>query len=184
MPLPRTLALRPHPTTPCPALDSVAASVEASADGGLALRYRILGDAGRLRLPAPCPPGPADGLWQHTCCEAFIADAGGEAYREFNFAPSGQWAVFDFTAYRQRNADFRPAAAPCIVLAPQADGFALDAFLPAALLPAAARLVLGLTAVIETTDGARHYWALDHAAPQPDFHLRQSFALALNRNAP
>ena len=35
--------------------------------------------------------------------------------------------------------------------------------------------------VIEAADGSKSYWALAHGASQPDFHLRQSFALTLHR---
>jgi hypothetical protein len=45
-------------------------------------------------------------------------------------------------------------------------------------------LQLGLSAVIEAADGSKSYWALAHCATQPDFHLRQSFTLTLNRNTP
>jgi hypothetical protein len=45
-------------------------------------------------------------------------------------------------------------------------------------------LDLALTTVIEASDGSKSYWALRHGAAQPDFHLRQSFTLALKRNTP
>ena len=37
----------------------------------------------------------------------------------------------------------------------------------------------GLTAVIETLDGAISYWALAHPAEKPDFHHPDSFILIL-----
>ncbi len=67
---------------------------------------------------------------------------------------------------------------------PRADGFQLDATLPASLLPSAHTLRIGLSVVIEASDGSKSYWALAHGAAQPDFHLRQSFALTLNRTTP
>lgn len=124
---------------------------------------------------------PADGLWQHTCCEAFIAGKDCSAYREYNFSPSGQWACYRFTGYRQRDPAFTASSRPPIVLRPEADGFQLDATLPADLLPASQTLVIGLSVVIEAADGSKSYWALAHGASQPDFHLRQSFALTLHR---
>lgn len=156
----------------------------ATGDGGLAVRYRIHGVPDGIRLPAPQPPGPADGLWQQTCCELFIAAGDDPAYREFNFSPSGQWAAYRFTAYRERDADYRPPACPQIVLQPLTDGFCLDATLPPQLVPDNQALQLGLTAVIEAADGSKSYWALAHGAAQPDFHLRESFTLALNRSSP
>lgn len=152
-------------------------------DGGLVLSYRVTCPPTDLRLPASQPPGPADGLWQHTCCEAFVAEAG-TAYREFNFSPSGQWAAYRFTGYRERDAVSPPGAEPQLSFTPLADGFELRATLPAALLPPGNALQLGLTAVIEAADGNKSYWALAHCAAQPDFHVRQSFALTLKRNTP
>jgi hypothetical protein len=44
-------------------------------------------------------------------------------------------------------------------------------------LAQAASLDAGLTAVIETTDGARSYWALAHGGARPDFHDPATFTL-------
>lgn len=190
---PKHSSLLCHPSTPCAAVEAIEITAECTVAGGLKLSYRVRGAPGAILLPPPQPPGPADNLWQHTCCEAFVATAeettAGRAvnrkkYLEFNFSPSGQWAVYGFNDYRERDAGFSPLAAPRITLQIQADGFQLDAAIPPKLLPADQTLLLGLTAVIEAADGSKHYWALQHGAPQPDFHLRPSFALTLNRNTP
>ena len=44
-------------------------------------------------------------------------------------------------------------------------------------LAQAASIDAGLTAVIETIDGARSYWALAHGGDKPDFHDLATFAL-------
>lgn len=173
-----------HPATPAHAVSAIAVSAHFADDGALVLRYRLAAAPAALRLPPPQAPGPADNLWQHTCCEAFIAAVNDPAYQEFNFSPSGQWAAYRFSDYRQRDAAFQPATAPCIELDGSADYLELSARLDAALLPKGRNLQLGLTAVIEAADGSKSYWALRHAAAQPDFHLRQSFALTLPRNTP
>lgn len=165
-------------------MSAIDVSASFADDGALVLRYRIVAAPAALRLPPPQAPGPADNLWQHTCCEAFIAAVNGPEYQEFNFSPSGQWAAYRFSDYRQRDAAFRPASAPFIELNSGANDLVLSARLDAALLPTAQRLLLGLTAVIEAADGSKSYWALRHAAAQPDFHLRQGFALTLPRNTP
>ncbi|MBS1145442.1 MAG: hypothetical protein H6R14_2848 [Proteobacteria bacterium] len=178
---PRNLPLLTHLSQPHLEPGGIEVTADINALGMLQLRYRItLKD---VRLPAPQTPGAADGLWQHTCCEAFVAEAG-SAYREFNFSPSGQWACYRFTAYRERDEGFIPGTAPLIEYQLHPDGFELCATLPAALLPARDPLTIGLTAVIEHTDGRMQYWALTHGAAQPDFHLRQSFVLTLNRSTP
>ena len=183
LPATQIVSLLSHPAAPGTLPCKIEVATEMHADGGLSLRYRVTCPPAKLRLPEAQPPGPADGLWQHTCCEAFVAEDG-ESYREFNFSPSGQWAAYRFTGYRERDAAFVVDAAPQISLTPLADGFVLQAMLPAALLPAGQALQLGLTAVIEADDGSKHYWALAHCAAQPDFHVRQSFALTLKRNTP
>ena len=149
-------------------------------DGALQLVYHITARPAQLSIPAPCPSGFTDGLWQHTCLEVFVTTPDEEAYREFNFSPSGQWAAYAFHAYRQRNPDFSPALAPRISLNHRADGLTLEAFLPAALLPRRekqAGLLLGLSAVIEDSSGGLSYWALAHPSDRPDFHLRSAFCL-------
>lgn len=155
----------------------MAVAVTRRDDGGLQLSYRLR-PADLLRLPAPARPGPADGLWRQTCCEVFIATVDGPAYREFNLSPSGQWAVYDFATYRQRNDAWQASAAPSIACRHAGDDLQLDATLPAELLPAGANR-LGLSVVAEATDGSLSYWALDHAGERPDFHLAASFTLPL-----
>jgi hypothetical protein len=174
-----TVRLLCHPTTHCQALDAVAVTASLGTDG-LTLRYRLHGDPARIRLPAPQQPALADGLWRHTCCEAFVAAVDGPEYREFNLSPCARWAAWNFTGYRRRDDSWQAAAAPRITLLHLPDGLRLDAFVPAALLPTARPLRVGLTAVVEASDGGKSYWALAHATAQPDFHLRDSFTLILN----
>lgn len=145
--------------------------------GGLGLRFRLVGGMGALSIPARQPPGPADELWRHTCFECFIARDDGPGYREFNFSPSGLWAVYDFSDYRQRVSGFRPGAEPVIVVKRTDEGLELEARLPAALLPGGRRL--GLTAVVEAKDGSLSYWALAHPSEKPDFHHPGGLVLSL-----
>ena len=178
------LPLLCHPTLSSAAITGLETSATPLPDGGLALRFQLHGKPGDLRLPPPQQPAAVDGLWQTTCCEAFIAAVDAPDYREFNFSPSGQWAAYRFDAYRERDMHFVPASAPRIAFALLPDGFRLDVELAAALLPAPGPLNLSLTAVIEAADGSKSYWALAHAAEQPDFHHRQSFTLTLNTAQP
>lgn len=147
--------------------------------GALAIRYRLDADLRRLRIPQPAKDGAADELWRHTCFEAFIAVPGAQAYREFNFSPSGQWAVYAFDAWRERDAAFVAATAPRVRIERAAHELVLVASLPAALLPARSAVCVGLCAVLEHANGTLEYWALHHPAPQPDFHHRDGFVLEL-----
>ena len=95
--------LVPHPQTPSGAVSGVQAEA-LRGPHGLALRYRIEGDLERLRIPETRDPAVGEGLWQHFCCEAFVAAAAGAGYREFNFSPSGEWAAYAFRRYREGEA--------------------------------------------------------------------------------
>lgn len=170
-----TCSLICHPASPCSLVNALEATVAHGVAGGLKLRYRLTGDIAGLRLPQAAPSGAADELWRHTCFEAFIAATGTSAYREFNFSPSGQWAVYAFADTRRRDESFQPPAAPEITLRRFPDRLELDATLAPELLPEGVNLHLGLTAVIEAADGTLSYWALTHPAAQPDFHLRAGF---------
>ena len=149
-------------------------------------RARYQPDAPRsiiVALPAPITPAECDGLWQHTCCEAFVSVPNAQDYLEFNFSPSGCWAAYRFDGYRLRDESFRCASAPQIEFTSHEQGFELTAVLGSALIrslwPEQALWQIGLTAVIETTDGQKSYWALRHDDVQPDFHVRTQFLLDL-----
>lgn len=171
------LPLHPFPQQPAPTA-AITAHAHLDADG-LLLTYRLTADLSQLILPARQPAQAADGLWQHSCFEAFVAAQDGPAYREFNFSPSGQWAAYDFSDYRQRNLAFAAVVAPVLSLRPLPDGLELSAHLAPQLLPQASRLILGLTAVIEQNDGQLSYWSLHHPGPRPDFHLRTGWTAAV-----
>lgn len=141
----------------------------------LTLAWRLQADPQVIAWPAAQPPGPADGLWQHTCFEAFIRrDDGSPGYTEFNLSPSGQWACYRFSAERERVPDTSTGPAPLLQFQPLIDGAQLTARIPLPDADAAdddgTGWCMGLTAVVETTDGQLSYWALHHPADRPDFH--------------
>jgi hypothetical protein len=184
----KPLALTCHPATPCPLdlLLSVSLAAGSETGAGWLLQYRITGDTAGLLVPPPSVPGPADGLWQHTCLEAFVARTGESAYQEFNFSPSGQWATYRFSAERVRDLSAEAAAPPCapeLVFVEQPQALDLQVWLPREVLPdatAGAPVILGLGAVLETHDGQLSYWALHHPAARPDFHHRAGLAHVLD----
>lgn len=176
------VALACHPATPCTTLAAVEASLTQAPCGALDVHYRLSGDVRRLLVPASQPPAPTDGLWQHTCCELFVAVAGEPAYREFNFSPSGQWAAYAFDAYRQRAAHPLSIPAPRSRLQVTEEGVELFVELAPDALPRTAPgtvLQVGLSTVVEARDGTFSYWALRHPSPRPDFHHRDAFDLTL-----
>lgn len=166
--------LVPHPQSRAGAVRGIHAEAARTADGGLALRYRIEGDLERLRIPSPSAPAPGERLWEHSCCEAFVASAGAVDYREFNFSPSGAWAAYAFRSYRQGE-PWR-VADPGIDVRRSGQALELRARVPAP----PRKLSVALCAVIEDCDGVLSYWALHHPAGKPDFHRRDGFALELD----
>ena len=173
--MPATLLLEPHPDTPLAWLANLRVTAGFRPDGALALAYRLHGDLARMRVPPP--QQPTDGLWRHTCCEAFILGADAPVYREFNFSPSGAWAAYRFSAYREAG-EHLVLADPGIVCRVTADQLDLEVGIAAAALPPGP-LRLGLAAVIEAAAGGLSYWALRHPPGRPDFHDPDSFALEL-----
>lgn len=180
-----THPLYSHLLTPCSAVKALTASVVRQADGSVWLRYQLVAELGMIRFPQRQATGFADGLWEHTCFEAFIGVQGDSSYHEFNFSPSGQWAAYAFSAYRESLAGWS-CCAPLICFerfSEQGQGtLILDVVLPVATLPANPAnnpWQLGLTAVIETVAGEKSYWALEHPTARPDFHHRGGFVVRL-----
>jgi hypothetical protein len=175
------LALSPHPTTP-PAdpLFKVWAIVEhAGSLGAVAstnIWFGVGAPADRFVIPQPTEPARADDLWQTTCFEAFLRVPGADAYREWNFAPSGQWAAYDFATYREGRADAE-VAEPYVRIEDNFTWWALGATFP---VEADAVWTLGLSAILEEKDGTKSYWALAHPrGDKPDFHAADCFAARL-----
>jgi len=168
------VSLTAHPASPSSVVRSIEVDVSADATGMLSLRYVLAGDTGRVRLPPIGESQRADGLWQHTCFEAFLKAGDSPAYREFNFAPSTRWAAY---AFSDRRAGMTPAEegwSPRIAV--RRSDYRLELH---TALRAEPPLRLALAAVIEEDDGKLSYWALEHPSSKPDFHHPGSFALEL-----
>ena len=175
------VALAAHPAAPPLVPVGVTASA-ALEPRGLVLRFVVAAKPGVVSLAPRVPrPGRRDRLWEHTCCEAFVGTADGDAYLELNLAPSGDWALWAFDGYR---AGMRAAAtlAPRVRVIHSADGLRVDAILDAAVAHAflgAPPWTVALAAVVEASDGQLAYFASSHAGEQPDFHARASRTLAV-----
>lgn len=164
------------------AVQSLQVEVEATPEGGLQLRYDLTADLTQLRIPAPQVPAEVNDLWKNICFELFVAVEGDTGYHEFNFSPSGQWAAYAFSNYRERS-EWTSSQAPYISISQTNTGhLILEAMITAADIPpniSGKPLQLGLTAVIEAEDGSCSYWALLHPSDHPDFHHRAGFACIL-----
>jgi hypothetical protein len=148
----------------------------------LRLRYVVEGGLGEINVPAVTTSARADELWKHTCFEAFVGDPSGDAYCEFNFSPSTQWAAYAFTDYRSGMKAIEELSAVAIAIASDDRRLELGVSLALgrlAMLPAEVAWRLGLSAVIEETNGRKSYWALAHPQGKPDFHHSDCFVLTL-----
>lgn len=172
--------LVPHPTSPPGAAVRIEVSVAVVGDERLALHFRLEGDMNSVRWPAARPGQRMDGLWRHTCFEAFLAAQSGE-YLEYNFSPSGAWAAYHFGAYREAMRPLLDANAPAMSGECSAGAYNLQVTFDVArgITPPLAALRLGLAAVIEDETGRLSYWALSHPAEKPDFHHADSFTVCL-----
>jgi hypothetical protein len=176
-------SLLPHPAAPAAAVRDLTVEVSRPARDQLGLTFRLNGDLGVLRLPEPRPPVRSDGLWRHSCFEAFIGQANSSDYWEYNFSPSGAWAAYHFSDYREGMAPVMKGAPPAISQQIGSDSFSLKAQLDLSWLSktsAAVGLRLGLAAIVEDRDRVLSYWALRHSAEKPDFHHADSFVVALD----
>jgi hypothetical protein len=145
--------------------------VESIAGGVLKLRYILSAQLDRLRIPSPRDATRKDELWKHTCFEVFVAAEGEGPYRELNFAPSSEWALYAFDDYRKGMV--APAAeAPSIDVQRGAQRLTVEVFADSGLT---AVRRLALSAVIEDGNGRLSYWALRHPPGKPDFHHPESF---------
>ena len=176
------LTLIPHPATP-PAGPSFKlwASVEHSAAFGINATVNIWfgvgAPASRFAIPKLSEPWRADELWRTTCFEAFLRKAGQEHYREWNFAPSGNWAAYEFTGAREGMDRAEVDRPPYIRMEDNFTWWTVGATIA---VEAEAQWELGLSAVMEELDGTTSYWALSHPdASKPDFHHPDCFVARL-----
>lgn len=171
--------LRRHPDSPCSAATQIAVEIARPRPDHLQLSYVVTGRIGDIRMPPVAAAARSDGLWRQTCFEAFVRASAGSAYYEFNFAPSTHWAAYQFDDYRSGMAMAAAVPAPAITVQTSPDRYALQTSLALDRLPALPRTAswgLGLSAVIEETNGRKSYWALAHPPGAPDFHHSVCFA--------
>ena len=175
------LNLVPHPSTPAtdPHLKLWATVDHASALGSVAstnIWFGIGAPMGKFVIRESRQPKRADELWMTTCFEAFLRREGAEAYREWNFAPSGDWAAYDFARHRDGMAEAE-VVEPYVRVEDNLTWWALGATIA---VEAGEQWQLGLSAVLEETDGTKSYWALAHPpGDKPDFHSPDCFAAKL-----
>lgn len=179
--------LSAHPLATSAAVRRISGHVARLSSTTLMITYTLEGDLNQVRVPARKSARFADELWRHTCCEMFIQGNDAPAYHEFNFSPSGEWAVYRFARPRQRvplGDDVTVERLNPNITVCQAEGkLELDAVVHLERIAPAdvdAKLKLGISTVVEDQTGRLSYWALHHPAGQPDFHHPDAFTLELD----
>ena len=175
-------SLVPHPATPStePPFKVWAAVEHAASLGAVAstnIWFGVGAPAERFAIPKLSEPWRADELWKTTCFEAFLRESGAVGYREWNVAPSGNWAAYDFISLREGMARAEVDQPPYIRMEDNFTWWTVGATIA---VDAAASWELGLSAVLEEKDGTKSYWALAHPpGDKPDFHHADCFVARL-----
>lgn len=174
------LILVPHPETPPTKSFEVWATIEhAAAFGAMAttsIWFGVRAPARGFVIPERTEQGRVDGLWRSTCFEVFFRPAGAQTYREWNFAPSTQWAAYDFSARREGMTRPEISKPPYIRVEDNLTWWCLGATIA---VEAEVHWELALSAVLEEQDATTSYWALAHGDGPPDFHNPDCFIARL-----
>ena len=176
----QSLLLQCHPDTACTAVSSIKAVVRLEGGSTLAATYTIEGAIEQLQILGEASNGTE--LWRHTCFELFIGATNDAEYYEFNFSPSGEWAVYGFRSYRDGGPIQVDGLEPKIAVERGADFLQLSAAVPLdrlAGIPSGVSLSLGLSSVVEDRSGGLSYWAIKHPPGKPDFHHPDNFAVEI-----
>ena len=175
-----TILLEPHPDSPAEPVDRISVECATPTRSELRLTYVLDGETGDIAIPEARPiPRRQDGLWQTTCFELFLRVEESPGYWEFNFSPSGDWAAYRFSDYRDGMTSPALTRSPRIEFERAARQLVLRAEIdlaPLALeLPAARELHGIFSAIVEGPSGTQSYWASKHPAGKPDFHHPDNF---------
>jgi hypothetical protein len=172
--------LVPHPSTPPSQPVKVWATVDHAASLGAVattnIWFGVGAPADRFAIPPMSEPWRANELWKTTCFEAFLRSVGEDSYREWNFAPKGNWAAYDFSAYREGMTAAEVGSPPYIRVEDNFTWWTVGATIA---VDAGTKWELGLSAVLEEKDGTKSYWALAHPSEKPDFHAPSCFVARL-----
>ncbi len=158
-----------------------------SANDELDVQFTLHGAIDDLCLPPWSRALRADGLWNHSCFELFVGPVDSPSYCEFNFAPTGGWAAYQFDRYREGMQNLSGIGNPVIETEVSADTYRLGAHVAlhhVEALSCSPIWRLGISAIIEDKSGAKTYWALAHPAGKADFHHADCFSQTLKRPDP
>ena len=144
-------------------------------ESSLKLEFCLIDKADLFELPQTTQKWKAadvlieNGLWNHTCFEAFLNPFGLGIYYELNFSLKPAWNQYQFDRYRypqppKNGNDFELKSLIW-------DQFESRLTVELKNNTKFKKFKIGLTAVLEEKTGAKHYCAVAHKGPKPDFHL-------------
>ena len=150
-------------------------------DSILKLEYCLIDKGDLFELPKSTQKWQAgdvvleDGLWNHTCFEAFLNPFGMGQYYELNFSLKPAWNQYQFDRYRypqppNKGNDFELKTLVW-------DQFESRLIVELKNNTKFRKFKVGLTAVLEEKSLTKHYCALAHKGAKPDFHLLESFTI-------
>lgn len=169
--------LKLHPDCTSRAVTAVVVELARPLPGALSLRYVVAGKIDDVVIPHPTEAERRDGLWRHTCFEAFVRLAPEAPYYEFNFSPSTEWAAYRFSTYRTGLSAETPP--PEIAALRGRDRYELRVSVAIPDLDGDMPWQLAIATVIEEMNGHKSYWALGHPPGRPDFHHGDCFQVQL-----
>lgn len=159
---------------------SVVGAIEQQSTSSLNVGFWIRDPNQWIQWPTLVTSNPReDFLWEQTCFEIFIGAKGEDFYREINLSPSQAWQAYQFEEYRYPE-DMPPQAAWDIELNQlKRTHYGLNVSLDLGEFMATHKLkwtdlFIGLTSVLNTTQGEQHY-AMQHSSPQADFHNKRDW---------
>lgn len=169
------LDLHSHPQSPASVVNEFWVAYSWLRKGILHIKYYVKANIASVSLPQKADSVRADGLWENTCFELFLREQSARNYCEFNFSPSGCWAAYQFSAYREDMADLELAEPPHIDFETSDKHIEMEVTLDLSGLAQASAYEVAFSAVIADKSGGKSYWALSHPQAKPDFHHEGSF---------
>ena len=123
-------------------------------------------------------------MWEQTCFEVFLSTPTDSKYWELNISSKGNWNIFKFTNYHERDDINTDSFRTSVSIAENgSNSLRISLCLPLLQLftedELCRDLLLNLSAVIESKTGELSYWSHHHTSSHPDFHNRSSFSITV-----
>jgi hypothetical protein len=144
----------------------------------LKLKYIIVGDILSLKIPKYGDAKFTHGLWNATCFELFLVKKEQNGYVEFNFSPSKEWAIYEFSDYRQKTGDIENITPFIEFFHDEYSAEMIISFDISTLTMIDFEHLSGaFSVVLLTNENELSYWARKHLKDKADFHDLNNFSL-------